>query len=347
MTSGGIPTGCRCSPQRACATSPRSSPKVARPARTSSLACSNPRLALACRRHARRLRATSIPIATPGFGISTTRSARQWRLGSRRSVSTPRRRSCSANSRTPAANGIPQATRRGSTRTTSRAWRLGRRSLRGLRHRGRLSDGFRWDRPRQTARFSVAAIRAWRDQLGSDRYPEARNLTITADCGGSNGNRTRLRKTELQKLSDHAGLQITVCHFPPGTSKWNKIEHRLLSFIARNWRRQHLISYEVIINLIAATTTSTGLEVYARLDQRLPQDRGHRCRTGRSQPHPRRVPRRAELLDQPLAILLIARLASEIGCSSLDRDERHGCTAIKLESASAHASSRMQDRRRT
>ena len=120
---------------------------------------------------------------------------------------------------------------------------------------------------RDTAQFSVAAIRAWWDQLGSPRYPEARSLTITADCGGSNGNRTRLWKTELQKLSDHTGLQITVCHFPPGTSKWNKIEHRLFSFISRNWRGQPLISYEVIINLIAATTTSTGLEVYARLDQ--------------------------------------------------------------------------------
>jgi transposase len=120
---------------------------------------------------------------------------------------------------------------------------------------------------RDTAQFSVAAIRAWWDQFGSPRYPEAKTLTITADCGGSNGNRTRLWKTELQNLSNHTGLQITVCHFPPGTSKWNKIEHRLFSFISRNWRGQALISYEVIINLIAATTTSTGLEVYARLDE--------------------------------------------------------------------------------
>jgi hypothetical protein len=120
---------------------------------------------------------------------------------------------------------------------------------------------------RDTAQFSVAAIRAWWEQLGSERCPEAGTLTITADCGGSNGNRTRLWKTELQKLANDTGLQITVCHFPPGTSKWNKIEHRLFSFISRNWRGQPLISYEVIINLIAATTTSTGLEVYARLDE--------------------------------------------------------------------------------
>ena len=120
---------------------------------------------------------------------------------------------------------------------------------------------------RDTAQFSVAAIRAWWEQFGQVRYPEARQLVTTADCGGSNGNRTRLWKSELQKLSDDTGLQIVVCHFPPGTSKWNKVEHRLFSFISRNWRGQPLISYEVIINLIAATTTSTGLEVYARLDQ--------------------------------------------------------------------------------
>jgi Rhodopirellula transposase DDE domain len=120
---------------------------------------------------------------------------------------------------------------------------------------------------RDTAQFSVAAIRAWWEQFGQARYPEARQLVTTADCGGSNGNRTRLWKTELQKLADDTGLEIVVCHFPPGTSKWNKVEHRLFSFISKNWRGQPLISYEVIINLIAATTTSTGLEVYARLDQ--------------------------------------------------------------------------------
>ena len=120
---------------------------------------------------------------------------------------------------------------------------------------------------RDTAQFSVAAIEAWWEQLGHERYPDARSLLITADCGGSNGNRTRLWKTELQRLSDHTGLEIQVCHFPPGTSKWNKIEHRLFSFISKNWRGRPLVSYEVIINSIAATTTSTGLQVYARLDQ--------------------------------------------------------------------------------
>ena len=120
---------------------------------------------------------------------------------------------------------------------------------------------------RDTAQFSVAAIGAWWEQFGQVRYPEAEQLVITADCGGSNANRTRLWKTELQRLANDTGLQISCCHFPPGTSKWNKVEHRLFSFISRNWRCQALISYEVIINLINATSTSTGLEVYARLDE--------------------------------------------------------------------------------
>ena len=118
-----------------------------------------------------------------------------------------------------------------------------------------------------TAAFAVASIRGWWEQLGSGRYPEAKTLTITADCGGSNGNRTRLWKTELQRLADQTGLQISVCHFPPGTSKWNKIEHRLFSFISMNWRAKPLVSRQTVIDLIAATTTRTGLEVFARLDE--------------------------------------------------------------------------------
>ncbi len=120
----------------------------------------------------------------------------------------------------------------------------------------------------ETAAFAVASIRSWWEQLGRERYPKATTLQITADCGGGNGNRTRLWKTELQKLADRTGLAISVCHFPPGTSKWNKIEHRLWSFIAKNWRGRPLASHEVIINSIAATTTSSGLEVYAQLDGR-------------------------------------------------------------------------------
>ena len=119
-----------------------------------------------------------------------------------------------------------------------------------------------------TAQFAAASIQSWWEHLGAERYPKATTLTITADCGGSNGNRLRLWKTELQQLADTTGLTIQVCHFPPGTSKWNKIEHRLFSFISQNWRGKPLISLEVIINLIAATSTRTGLKVYARLDER-------------------------------------------------------------------------------
>ena len=119
-----------------------------------------------------------------------------------------------------------------------------------------------------TAQFAVESIRGWWQQLGQARYPHATRLTITADCGGSNGNRTRLWKTELQQLADQTGLQIRVCHFPPGTSKWNKIEHRLFSFISINWRGKPLVSRQTIISLIAATTTRTGLTVQARLDER-------------------------------------------------------------------------------
>jgi transposase len=118
-----------------------------------------------------------------------------------------------------------------------------------------------------TAQFAVASIRGWWRHLGHERYPDAISLTITADCGGSNGNRTRLWKTELQRLADEIGLAIRVCHFPPGTSKWNKIEHRLFSFISMNWRAKPLISRQVVIDLINATTTRTGLEVFARLDE--------------------------------------------------------------------------------
>ena len=117
-----------------------------------------------------------------------------------------------------------------------------------------------------TAEFSVASIRAWWEHLGRERFPSAKTLTITADCGGSNNPRVRLWKTELQRLADDTGLTLEVCHFPPGTSKWNKVEHRLFSFISLNWRGKPLTSYQVVIELIAATTTNTGLNVFARLD---------------------------------------------------------------------------------
>ena len=103
--------------------------------------------------------------------------------------------------------------------------------------------------------------------MGQPLYPNATSLLITADCGGSNGYRVKLWKVELQKLADELNLTIRVCHLPPGTSKWNKIEHRLFSFISQNWRGKPLITHQVIINLIAATTTKTGLKVRCQIDE--------------------------------------------------------------------------------
>jgi transposase len=117
-----------------------------------------------------------------------------------------------------------------------------------------------------TASFAVNAIRRWWQTMGRARYPAATRLLITADGGGSNGARVRLWKLELQRLADELGLVITVCHLPPGTSKWNKIEHRLFSFITQNWRGKPLVSHQVIVQLIAATTTKAGLEVRAEID---------------------------------------------------------------------------------
>ena len=117
-----------------------------------------------------------------------------------------------------------------------------------------------------TAAFAVESIRRWWNSMGQAVYPKASRLLITADSGGSNGSRVRLWKVELQKLADETGLRIAVSHLPPGTSKWNKIEHRLFSFISQNWRGKPLISHEVIVNLIAATTTRAGLTVHSQLD---------------------------------------------------------------------------------
>ena len=117
-----------------------------------------------------------------------------------------------------------------------------------------------------TAAFAANAIRSWWTLMGRERYPHPRGLPITADGGGSNGSRVRLWKLELQTLADEIGIPITVCHLPPGTSKWNKIEHRLFSFITGNWRGKPLVSHQVIVQLIAATTTKAGLKVRCELD---------------------------------------------------------------------------------
>jgi Rhodopirellula transposase DDE domain len=122
-----------------------------------------------------------------------------------------------------------------------------------------------------TAQFAVQSIRIWRERMGLARYPKMRELTVTADCGGSNGARVRLWKIELQKLADETGLTLDVHHYPPGTSKWNKIEHRLFCHITQNWRGRPLVDHVTIVETIGATTTKTGLKVECALDERVYQ----------------------------------------------------------------------------
>ena len=143
---------------------------------------------------------------------------------------------------------------------------LGRATPYGIYDLGRNSGWVSVGMDHDTAEFAVETIRRWWRTMGRPAYPEATRLLITADAGGSNGSRLRLWKIELQKLADETGLRIVVCHFPPGTSKWNKIEHRLFSYITQNWRGKPLRSFQTIVNLIAATTTKTGLKVHAELN---------------------------------------------------------------------------------
>jgi transposase len=120
-----------------------------------------------------------------------------------------------------------------------------------------------------TSAFAVETIRRWWLSMGQPSYPQATELLITADSGGSNGSRVRLWKVELQRFADETGLELRVCHLPPGTSKWNKIEHRLFSFISQNWRGKPLVSHQVIVDLISATSTKAGLRVRAQIDSNL------------------------------------------------------------------------------
>ena len=131
------------------------------------------------------------------------------------------------------------------------------------KNKGWISVGISSD----TAEFAVNTIRIWWYKMGIECYPHSKELLITADCGGSNGYRVKLWKVELQKFADESGLSIHVRHFPPGTSKWNKIEHRLFSYISKNWRGKPLLTRETVVNLIANTTTVEGLRVQAVLDE--------------------------------------------------------------------------------
>jgi hypothetical protein len=143
---------------------------------------------------------------------------------------------------------------------------LGKFTPYGIHDQGRNEGWVSVGVDHDTAEFAVASIRNWWTRMGKSVYPEARELLITADAGGSNGYRTRLWKRELQKLADETGLTLTICHFPPGTSKWNKIEHRMFCHITANWRGRPLSSLEVAVNLIGSTTTKKGLSIQAGLD---------------------------------------------------------------------------------
>jgi len=144
--------------------------------------------------------------------------------------------------------------------------KLGRATPYGIYDIGRNAGWVSVGMDHDTAEFAVETIRRWWRSMGRQVYPQASRLLITADAGGSNGSRLRLWKVELEKLADETGLKIAVCHFPPGTSKWNKIEHRLFSYISQNWRGKPLTTFRTIVSLIAATTTATGLKVHAELD---------------------------------------------------------------------------------
>ena len=163
------------------------------------------------------------------------------------------------------------------------------------RNEGWVSVGIDHD----TATFAVNSIRRWWKVMGRPTYGRATSLLITADAGGSNGSRTRLWKWELQKFANRTGLAVNVCHYPPGTSKWNKIEHRLFSHITMNWRGKPLVDIATVVNLIGSTTTETGLRIRSEIDPR-PYPKGRRCdrRTnGQDQPQAPQVPRGLELHD--------------------------------------------------
>ncbi len=146
---------------------------------------------------------------------------------------------------------------------------LGRATPYGVYDLGRNAGWVNVGIDHDTAAFAVQSIRSFWNEVGRQHYPQAKRLLISADGGGSNGSRVRLWKWELQQLADETGLCLTVCHLPPGTSKWNKIEHRLFAWISQNWRGKPLTSYAVILKLIAATTTEAGLTVQCRLDSNL------------------------------------------------------------------------------
>ena len=222
--------------------------------------------AIACRPIARRFEGRATQTGLPSSSLSIPKSRRPCGLGSRSSLSMPKRRSWSGISRMLDGSG----NRRGHRCPYGSMISLSQHSAASPPMASTTSPttraGSTWERT-TTRRLRGRKYSSVVVCDGQATYPQAKTLLITADSGGSNGSRVRLWKRALQQFADETGLEIAVCHFPPGTSKWNKIEHRLFSFISQNWRGKPLVSHEVIVNLIAATTTKTGLTAVCALDQ--------------------------------------------------------------------------------
>ncbi|MDN3514599.1 MAG: ISAzo13 family transposase [Candidatus Brocadia sp.] len=216
----------------------------------------------------RQRKGVTILIVISSSGTSTQKYARRWLAGTLLFRSTPRKKELIGNFDNKGRqwrktkNAIHVNGHDFPKPSIPRAYPYGIYDL-GL-NRGFVNVGTDHD----TAVFAVASIRGWWRHEGRTLYPKVTELLITADSGGSNGYRLRLWKRELQKMVDEIGIPISVCHFPPGTSKWNKVEHRLFSFISSNWRGEPLRDYETVVRLIAGTTTAKGLVVVCRLDRR-------------------------------------------------------------------------------
>ena len=255
----------------------------------------------ACKPIARRAKAPSTPIGMPSFGISTTWSRQALRTAQPAVSVDTKKKELVGDFKNPGRTWRPKGT---PTRVRVHDFLVpaqGKAIPYGVydlhRNEGWVSVGIDHD----TASFAVQAIRRWWRVMGRSAYPEATTLLITADAGGSNGSRLRLWKWELQQFATRTGLAIHVCHFPPGTSKWNKIEHRLFSHIARNWRGHPLVSLAAIVSLIADTRTDARTprplrNRSAMLSRR--HDR-QRCADGADPPAPGSLPRRLELRHPP------------------------------------------------
>ena len=220
----------------------------------------------ACKATRKSSKAPSTRTATPSSATSPSRSPTTLVLGNRCSAWTPRRRSWSGSSRTAAASTSRAGNPNESACTTSPDKDLGKAIPYGIYDVSANTGWVTVGTDHDTSAFAVATLRSWWQTIGSLAYPNADRLLICADSGGSNGNRIRAWKIELAKLAADTGLKITVCHLPAGTSKWNKIEHRLFSQITLNWRGRPLRTHQVIVDLIRHTTTATGLTVRCVLD---------------------------------------------------------------------------------